>query len=185
MTDGITPRDAPPLTDGVVVLRAPVDDDAAAMAAAVRASVAELRPFMPWATEDYGEADALGWIRGEHDPDELSYLIIGDDGLLAGGCGLNLFNEVNRYANLGFWLRSDRTGRGSATRATKLLARHGLTSVGLERIEILMAVENERSRRVAERAGAVFEGTLRHRLLLHDRGHDAYLFSIIRPDVRG
>ena len=178
------PRDTPTLTDGVVVLRSPVDDDAAAMAGAVRASVAELKPFMPWANADYGEADALGWIRGEHDPDELRYLIIGDDGLLAGGCGLNLFNRMNRYANLGFWLRSDRTGRGWATRATKLLARHGLTDVGLERIEILMAVENERSRRVAERAGAEFEGRLRHRLLLHGRGHDAYLFSLIRSDLR-
>jgi ribosomal-protein-serine acetyltransferase len=179
------PHEAPTLTDGVVTLRPPVDTDAAPMAAAVRASAAELMPFMPWATADYEEDAALGWIRGDHDPDELRYVIVGDDGELAGGCGLNLFNTVNRFANLGYWLRSDRTGRGWATRATRLLACHGLTGVGLERIEILMAVENERSRRVAERAGAVFEGTLRHRLLLHDRYHDAYLFSIIRSDLRG
>jgi RimJ/RimL family protein N-acetyltransferase len=178
------PRDTPTLTDGVVTLRPPVDADATAMAAAVRASAAELTPFMPWATTDYEDAAALGWIRGEHDPGELRYLIIGDDGELAGGCGLNLFNAVNHSANLGYWLRTDRTGRGWATRATKLLARHGITTLGLERIEILMAIGNEPSRRVAERAGAVFEGTLRHRLLLHDRYHDAYLFSVIGSDLR-
>jgi RimJ/RimL family protein N-acetyltransferase len=173
------------LTDGVVTLRPPVEADAAQLAAVVRASAAELARFMPWATADYGEDAALGWILGEHDPDEVRYVIIGDDGELAGGCGLNLFNTVNHSANLGYWLRSDRTGRGWATRATKLLARHGLTQLGLERIEILMAVENERSRRVAERAGAVFEGTLRSRLLLYERYHDAYLFSLIRADLRG
>jgi ribosomal-protein-serine acetyltransferase len=171
------------LTDGVITLRTPTETDAPALVAAVGSSLAHLRPFMPWATPGYDKAAALGWIRGERDPDEWRYLIVGDDGQLAGGCGLNLFNQVNHYANLGYWLRSDRTGRGWATRATRLLARHGLTEAGLERVEILMSVENEPSRRVAERSGAVFEGTLRHRLLLHERFHDANLYSIIRSDL--
>lgn len=174
---------APILTDGVVTLRQPVDADAPAVSAAVLESLAELTPYMPWATAAYDDAAALEWIRGEREPDEVQYLILGDDGMVAGGCGLNLFNQVNRFANLGYWLRSDRTGRGWATRATALLARHGLTGLGLERVEIMMAVENEASRRVAERAGATFEGTLRHRFLLHGRYHDAYLYSLIRSDL--
>ena len=171
------------LTDGVITLRPPVEADAPALVAAVRASLAELQPFMPWATADYDAAGVLGWIRGESDADDFRYLIVGDDGMLAGGSGLRLLSEVNRSANLGYWLRSDRTGRGWATRATRLLARHGLTEAGLERVEIMMSVENEPSRRVAERAGAVFEGTLRRRLLLHDRFHDAHLFSLVRSDL--
>jgi ribosomal-protein-serine acetyltransferase len=174
---------APVLTDGVITLRRPVDADAPGISAAVLASLPELAPFMPWATADHNEAAALEWIHSEREPDEVQYLIVGDDGEIAGGCGLNLFNQVNRYANLGYWLRSDRTGRGWATRATVLLARHGLTRLGLERVEIMMAVENEASRRVAERAGATFEGTLRHRFLLHGVYHDAHLFSLIRSDV--
>ena len=174
------------LTDGVITLRPPTEADVPALVAAVASSLAHLQPFMPWAGPDYDAAAAGAWIRGERDecdPEERRYLIMGDDGELAGGCGLNLFNPVNHYANLGYWLRSDRTGRGWATRATRLLARHGLTEAGLERVEILMAVENEPSRRVAERSGAVFEGTLRHRLLLHGRYHDAHLYSIIRSDI--
>jgi RimJ/RimL family protein N-acetyltransferase len=173
----------PLLTDGVIVLRPPTEADASALVEAVITSAADLRPFMPWASADYDLASALAWIRSEREPDELPYLIVGDDGELAGGCGLNLFNPVNDFANLGYWLRSDRTGRGWATRATRLLAHHGLTAAGLERVEILMSVENERSRRVAERAGATFEGTLRHRILLHGRYHDAHLYSLIRSDL--
>ncbi len=174
---------APTLTDGVIRLRRPVDADAAPLCAAVLASLPELTPFMPWATAAFDDTAALEWIRGEREPDEVQYLIVGDDGEVAGGCGLNLFNQVNRFANLGYWLRSDRTGRGWATRATVLLARHGLTRLGLERVEIMMAIENEASRRVAERAGATFEGTLRHRFLLHGVYHDANLYSLIRPDL--
>lgn len=174
------------LTDGVITLRPATEADVPVLVAAVRSSLGQLRPFMPWASAGYDGAAALSWIRGDRDPDdpdELRCLIVGDDGEVAGGCGLNQFNWFNHFANLGYWLRSDRTGRGWATRATRLLARHGLTTMGLERVEILMSVENERSRQVAERAGAVFEGTLRHRLFLHGRYHDAHLYSLIRSDL--
>ena len=171
------------LTDGVICLRSPVDADAVALNAAVRASLPELTPFMPWATAAHDVAAALSWIRGEHEPNEVRYLIVGEDGEVAGGCGLNRFDQPNSRANLGYWLRTDRTGRGWATRAAVLLARDGLTRLGLERVEILMAVENEASRRVAERAGATFEGTLRHRILLHGVYHDAHLYSLIRTEI--
>ena len=173
----------PALADGVISLRSPIDDDAPAVCAAVLASLPELSPFMPWATAAFDEVAAHSWIRGELDRDEVRYLIVGDAGEVAGACGLNQFDRVNRGANLGYWLRTDRTGRGWATRATVLLARYGLTQLGLERVEITMAVENEASRRVAQRAGATFEGTLRHRFLLLGDYHDAYLYSLILTDI--
>ncbi len=172
----------PVLTDGVITLRPATVADAPALVAAVRSSLVELSPFMPWATAAYDQGAARTWIESGA-ANELQYVIVGDDGEIAGVCGLDQINEINHYANLGYWLRADRTGRGWATRAVMLLARHGLTGVGLERVEILMATENEPSRRVAERAGATFEGTLRHRLLLHGRYHDAHLYSLVRSDV--
>jgi ribosomal-protein-serine acetyltransferase len=174
---------APLLTDGVITLRRPTEADAPAMVEAVRSSLAELAPFMPWATADYDETRVRDWLQTTRVAGDIRYMILGDAGEVAGGCGLNLFNPYNNSANLGYWLRSDRTGRGWATRATRLLARHGLTAADLERIEIFMSVENEASRRVAERAGATFEGTLRHRLLLHGRYHDTHVFSFIRGDL--
>ena len=49
------------------------------------------------------------------------------------------------------------------------------------RIEILAAVGNVPSQHVAEKAGAICEGILRQRLLLHGVAHDAVVFSILRP----
>ena len=168
------------LSNDVCTLRPPIESDAGELVESVARSLPELAPWMPWATAAYDVAAALSWITGEIEPDMHRFLII-DDGAIAGTCGLNGIDARNNRANLGYWRRSDRRRRGLATSAARLLADHGLRELGFHRIEIIMAVDNHASRRVAERVGATFEGTMRDRLLLHDRYHDAHLFSIV-PD---
>ena len=83
----------------------------------------------------------------------------------------------------GYWVRSSSTRQGIATAAARLAARWGFEQWNFNRIEIIMAVGNLASRKVAEKAGARLEGTMRNRLSLHGRPHDAYLFSIIPGDL--
>ncbi len=154
----------------------PTDDDADAVAAAVQASIDELAPWMPWATAEYDRVSALQWVRGEIDPTSHRFAIVVDDEIV-GSCGLNKLDAENQRMNLGYWVRSDRVGRGHATAATKLLADYGLNHVGMRRLEVLMSVRNEASRRVAERAGAHYEGVAVARLLLNGESHDAHMFS--------
>jgi RimJ/RimL family protein N-acetyltransferase len=96
-----------------------------------------------------------------------------------GGCGLNKINEIDKVANLGYWVRSSRVKQGIATTATALLAQFGFRKLKLNRIEILVAIENKASQGVAVKAGAMREGILRNRLLLHGKIHDAVMFSLI------
>lgn len=161
-----------------LVLREPVDEDAAGVAAAVSASMDELAPWMPWATPSYDEASALAWIRGELG-DVHRFVMIDAGGEIIGSCGLNGIDEKNSAANLGYWVRSDRAGHGFATTATKLLAAHGLGEAGLHRLVVTMSVENLASRRVAEKAGAHYEGIARGALLLHGEYHDAHVWSFV------
>jgi RimJ/RimL family protein N-acetyltransferase len=49
------------------------------------------------------------------------------------------------------------------------------------RLEIVCAVGNVRSQRVAEKVGALKEGVLRNRLLLPSGPSDAVMFSLVRP----
>jgi RimJ/RimL family protein N-acetyltransferase len=170
------------LSDHIVELRPPVESDLDALDAAVDESIDELAPFMPWATPRRSKSDTLAWIRNDRGSDEKSFVIVDPSGAILGACGLNHFDELNRLANLGYWLRTSQTGHGYATRAARLLVHHGQVELGLARIEILMSVENPASRRVAERVGARHEGVLRSRLLLHGRRHDAHLFSIVSAD---
>lgn len=172
------------LTDGNVRVRNPTEDDAPAVAAAVQASFEAISPWMVWATPDYGPAEALQWITNQlpGDEDAVPFVILDDQDDIVGTCGLNHLDQLNRRANLGYWLRPDRTGRGYASGAARLVAGWAIEHLDLQRIEIIMSVENHPSRRVAERAGATYEGILRRRLRYRGRQHDAHSFACLADD---
>jgi RimJ/RimL family protein N-acetyltransferase len=69
-----------------------------------------------------------------------------------------------------------------ATEAVRQVAHFAFRDTDLQRLEIVCAVGNEPSQRVAERAGAVREGVLRHRLLLHGQPVDAVMYSLVRGE---
>ena len=167
------------LSNGSITVRTPTADDAPAVAEAARASFAELDPWMPWMSADYSPDDASSWIETS---DASSFVILDLEGSVIGTCGLNAFDLLNRRANLGYWVHTRHTGRGVATAAAALVAAHGLTDLGLLRLEVTMSVHNTASRHVAERLGATLEGTLRNRLLLKGTSHDAHSFSITSLD---
>jgi len=83
-------------------------------------------------------------------------------------------------AGLGFWVRTSATRRGVATVAARLVAEAGFTYLALKRIELLIAVDNAPSRRVAEKLEAAFEGILRKRLVLPAGPTDMAMYALVR-----
>jgi RimJ/RimL family protein N-acetyltransferase len=71
-----------------------------------------------------------------------------------------------------------------ASKASRLGARFGFEELGLHRLEILAAISNVASQRVAEKIGAVREGILRKRLLIRGESHDAVMFSLVEEDLQ-
>lgn len=159
-------------------------DNAEELYEAARESVAEVQPFLPWCHPDYVIDEARSWIKLQVDQfksgNEYQFVIVSNEGKFLGGCGLNGIDRENRRANLGYWIRSTETRRGAATAATRLLAQWAFKNTDLNRLEIIVSTMNVASLGVAERAGAVREGTLRSRLMLHGVAHDAVVFSYIR-----
>lgn len=159
--------------------------DVNALHAAVRESIAELLPWLPWCTNTYSKRESESWIQFNEAAWEKNHeynLVVTDDaGELLGGCGLNAIDWANRRANLGYWVRTSRAREGVATKATRLVAELAFDDLKLRRIEIVAAVGNLASQRVAERAGAVREGIARNRLQLYGADHDAIVYSLIPP----
>ena len=154
----------------------------------VRESISEISPWLPWCHPDYSMEDSAAWVLSRDEAwanaVEHSFVIThSQTGAFLGTVGLNYFNRDHQFANLGYWVRSSRTGRGVATTATLLAARFGLQVLGLHRIEILAAVGNRASQRVAEKAGAKKEGLLRNRLSIRGLPHDAVMYSLIASDL--
>jgi ribosomal-protein-serine acetyltransferase len=160
-------------------------DDAQAIWEAVRESMRELQPWMPWCHPGYSIDESRSWLAVQvpafQQRTTFEFAITTEDGRYLGGCGLNQIDALNQRANLGYWVRSSAAGAGAATASAGLTRDWGFANTDLVRIEILMAVSNVASRRVAEKAGAVYEGTLRSRLTVHGTRHDAAMYAFIRP----
>jgi ribosomal-protein-serine acetyltransferase len=159
-------------------------EDAEHLFTAARESAADISPWMGWCHPQYGLEDARRWIAEQSDLARkgAAYAFsVWREGRYVGGCGLNQINTAHRFANLGYWVRSSATGRGVAPAAVRLVAAFAFASTDLLRLEIVCAVGNVRSQRVAEKAGAVREGRLRNRLVIPSGPTDAFLYSLVRP----
>lgn len=157
--------------------------DAAPLFEAVSETKSDLTRWMAWCKPGYSrnhsaayvaERDA-NWKKGQH----YSFVIYDvKTGELLGSVGINCINHFHRFANLGYWVRAERANRGIATAAVKLAARFGMGELQLNRLEIVTAIKNRASQRVAEKAGARREGVLRNRLVIQGKSHDAVIFSL-------
>ena len=163
-------------------------DDIYALFEAATESIAEVRPFLPWCHPEYSVDESRTWIELQiaqfQAGKEYQFVVISSGDKLLGGCGLNAIDQENRRANLGYWIRSSATRQSVATEAVRCLTRWAFENTNLNRLEIVVSTQNRASLRVAEKAGAVREGTLRNRLLLHDVAHDAVVFSLVREDFK-
>jgi ribosomal-protein-serine acetyltransferase len=159
-------------------------EDAPALHEAALASVAEVRPFGPWCRPEMTLEEVRSWIQAQVQAFEarqaFEFAILAEDGGYLGGCGLNQIDGLHRRANLGYWVRSSATRRGVATAAIRQLVRWGFENTDLVRLELVVSTRNAASLRAAEKSGAVREGVLRSRLLLHGLAHDAVVFSFVR-----
>ncbi len=173
-------------TERFLIRRYETSDEALLFEAA-RQSITQVFEFLPWCHPDYQKRDAEGWLSviepDWKDGSAYSFGIFSKDSSeFHGSCGVNQVDE-HPIANLGYWIKTPSTGKGIATEATVALARFCFQKIGLQRIEIVMSVQNGASKAVAEASGARYEGRARNRLLRNGKRHDAFVYSIIPEDL--
>ncbi len=148
-----------------LVIRAPQPGDGAEMCAAVTESLAELRPWLPWADEtptpdgyevNVRETRARFLLREDL---RFQLYLRSEPGTLVGSSGLHRMDwEAGRF-EIGYWLRTRFAGQGFMTEAVRAVARFAFTELDANRLEIWCDARNERSAEVARRVGFVHEGT--------------------------
>ena len=170
-------------------LRPPTLEDCDALYRAAIESVDMVGRWLPWCHAAYDRAEGQAWIEAclaawQREESYAFFIVDRRDHQLLGGCGLNEIDRLRLRANLGYWVRASRMGQGVATVAARLVARFGLETLCMQRLEIVAAVDNTASQRVAEKLGAVGEGRLRNRLRIRDVPHDAMGYSLVPSDLR-
>ena len=158
------------ITTPRLIVRSARADDAPAINAAVIESMDALRPYMPWAQTEPTLAQSEGECRRMQARlllrEDLPMLIFerdadGREAAFVGGTGLHRIDWIGRRFELGYWCRSSRVGHGFVGEAVEAITRCAFEQMQARRVEVRMDDGNERSRRVAERAGFTLEGVLR------------------------
>ncbi|MCO0600208.1 MULTISPECIES: GNAT family N-acetyltransferase [Peribacillus] len=98
-------------------------------------------------------------------------------GEIAGTIGFNEINKASKIGSIGYWLGEGFQGKGIMTKAFKAFIDYGFRELGLNRIEVSIAVENKRSRALAERQGFIEEGRLRQAEWLYDHYVDHIIYA--------
>jgi RimJ/RimL family protein N-acetyltransferase len=174
------------ISNGELLLRRAKMSEARFLAQAVRSSLKELAPFLPWATPAYDLDAARAFLEyaykeeKEHRGFHIS-IFLERSGELIGGVGLML-KAIPDHAEIGYWIRSDQAGKGYASQASFLIMEHGFRALELRRIYLTCDVANRASRRVAEKLGMRKEGRLKDYLECLGRATDHFLYAILRDE---
>ncbi|MBK7927682.1 MAG: GNAT family N-acetyltransferase [Bryobacterales bacterium] len=160
--------------------------DAEALYALTEANREHIRPWLPWIAWTHSAGDVKKFIRAA-----LKQFTEGDGfhagiwvgGEIAGCVGLHPVDWQNQHVAIGYWLGREWEGRGLVTEGTRAVARFCFATYGLERVEIRAAVENRRSRAVAERLGFTLEGVLRRTQRVDGRWLDNAVYSMLREEA--
>ena len=98
------------------------------------------------------------WASGDH----VSWIFCEPHGgKPVGSVSIHKVNQDNLSAAIGYWTHPDERGRGMASAAVQLATSWAMDQLRLKRLELIHAVVNPASCKVAERAGFELEGTVR------------------------
>jgi ribosomal-protein-serine acetyltransferase len=166
-------------------LRAFEADDAEELYALADANRLYLAEWLPWAWESNlemarGFLDRARW-QAEHDSG-FQAAIVDETGAICGVVGFHGVDWNNRTTSIGYWLAADRQGRGTMTEAVRALVSHAFDAWQLHRVEIRVAVGNERSSAIPRRLGFVQEGVLRQVERHGDGFKDNVVYSILTDE---
>lgn len=180
-------RPSPALADDLIRLRAWAEADLRpAMAAKRDPDVLRFTRVPERETEDDHRAFVARQESERRAGETLSFVVAdaASDAFL-GTISLLRFDWASSRGEIGYWLAPSARGRGVAVRAVRLLAPWAFTELGLARIDLLAAIDNDASQRVAERSGFVREGVLRSYEEHRGERRDLVIFSLLPSDRRG
>jgi ribosomal-protein-serine acetyltransferase len=93
-------------------------------------------------------------------------------------------NWRGRSVELGYWLDATMQGKGVVTQACRTIVQHAFEEHQVHKVVISCAIDNPRSRAVAERMGFVQEGILRQADRLHNRYVDMVCYGLLKEEWR-
>jgi RimJ/RimL family protein N-acetyltransferase len=152
---------------------------------AIKKSYTDIVPWASWLHPEYSLNDAEKFVDIQlsnwESNEEFSFTIKDDKEHFLGVINLHVYDQNNDVASIGYWMNSQYTNRGFCTEALKLLVDSSFKILNLNRIEVIVALSNIASQRVAEKAGAIMESVQKNRVSPNGFPQDAKMYVFIPP----
>jgi ribosomal-protein-serine acetyltransferase len=154
---------------------------------AVDSSITELQPWLPW-IDGYNRGFAQRFIRESvgswADRRAFDFTVRTQDDLdrHIGNVSVWQTSQQNSTGEVGYWIRSDETGKGYGTEAAAAVVKIGFEELGFHKVVLRIAVGNIGSERIATKIGFTLEGILRDEVKVGDEWLDHTAWSMLSPE---
>lgn len=106
-----------------------------------------------------------------------------DEDEILGLVTLSAIDFLNQSAELHIMIGSKlEQNSGAGTFAIRKMLDHAFYNLNLQRVELLVLVDNKRAQHVYEKCGFQREGMKRQSTYKHGKFHDMYIYSILRQE---
>lgn len=104
-------------------------------------------------------------------------------GILVGLVGFKDYDEANRKIEIGYWLSQYQQGKGIMIRSVQALLEYAFERLNVNRVQMKVAVGNEKSNRIPQKLGFTLEGVERDgELLVDNRYTDLNVYSLLKKE---
>lgn len=102
-----------------------------------------------------------------------------DNKIFYGGCGLNNINIQHKKGEIGYWLLPEFWGKGIIAKAATLICEYGFTHFDLHRIEAVVETGNDNSKKIMEKLGFEYEGTMKECEIKNGRYLSLHMYALL------
>ncbi len=147
-----------------------------------------IKTWMPWILNMHSVEFIKGFIAGSveryNSKTEYAFVITLNQ-VIIGRIGLYKIDNMNKIAEIGYWIAKDFESQGIVTKATNALLKYSFETLQFNRIEIRCGYNNTKSQKIPERLNFSYEGLLSQAELLHGQFQDLKLYAMLRSDYNG
>jgi ribosomal-protein-serine acetyltransferase len=141
-----------------------------------------MRRWLPFVDSTMGEEDTFAFVQNIIEHNGIQYSIF-DEGRFVGLIGLNNLDLLNKKAEIGYWLSQSAQGKGIMINSVKALIKIAFEDMSLNRLQIRVALNNAKSRRIPEKLGFKLEGVEREgELLIDNEFTDLAVYGLLKKE---
>ncbi|MGE5701791.1 MAG: GNAT family N-acetyltransferase [Clostridia bacterium] len=161
-------------------------EDAVDLSRLIDNSRSYLREWLPWVDASRTIENTIGFITSTLEQKERNqglHFGIWYKGRLTGTLGVHKIDWLHRKTEIGYWLGAEYQGKGLMTASVRAYLNELVFGEwDLNKVSILAARENRKSRAIPERLGFKQDGILRQNECLYGRFVDHVVYSMLASE---